>query len=325
MLKRKNYEHNIDYEKIIQDLQYTNSLLNKRNLLLESQLENIKNKYNQTKQDINDINKHISICKENQNKIISDLKQSKDNINISDDYVNDKVHLFVEKMKMIFNIEIEEDIKDEDYLEKFGNYLIKFNEEFILCRNDLNNKIHEINKLKHEVQNLELNYINMNKYNNKTNNLDINFSKDYYRAKTPVGHDKKNLKPLINIQNNNINQSIDNSPKSLKNKNKYNIPIPKTPQINLEEYNYNKYNNKLPVNNKIEKKLINSHSSRAYKFKTLSESEYDKNINKYLNPETTLNNKEHLNSEEIIQNLMTNMKHLENTLNKNPKNNIYGK
>ena len=74
-----------------------------------------------------------------------------------------------------------------------------------------------------------------------------------------------------------------------------------------------------------EKKLINSHSSRAYKFKTLSESEYDKNNNKYLNPETTLNNKEHLNSEEIIQNLMTNMKHLENTLNKNPKNNIYGK
>ena len=130
---------------------------------------------------------------------------------------------------------------------------------------------------------------------------------------------------MINIQNNNINQSIDNSPKSLKNKNKYNIPIPKTPQINLEEYNYNKYNNKLPVNNKIEKKLINSHSSRAYKFKTLSESEYDKNNNKYLNPETTLNNKEHLNSEEIIQNLMTNMKHLENTLNKNPKNNIYGK
>ena len=53
-------EYNYD-ENIIQNLQYTNTLLNQRNISLEKELEKIKNKYNLCKQDLNNINKHISI------------------------------------------------------------------------------------------------------------------------------------------------------------------------------------------------------------------------------------------------------------------------
>ena len=59
----------------------------------------------------------------------------------------------------------------------------------------------------------------------------------------------------------------------------------------------------------LDKKLINSRSYTSYKFKTLKEN----------------NDKENKNSNDIIQNLMNNIKHLENTFNNRPNqtNNIY--
>ena len=105
-------------------MQYLNSFLNKKNLALESQLELIKNKYNEAKADIDDINKHISFCKENQDKIISDLiernnylenlfsKENNKNDNkldikkekeeISNNKSNINLHLFIYKMKKYF-------------------------------------------------------------------------------------------------------------------------------------------------------------------------------------------------------------------------------
>jgi predicted nucleic acid-binding Zn-ribbon protein len=124
-------EYNYD-ENIIQNLQYTNSLLNQRNISLEKELEKIKNKYNLCKQDLNNINKHISICKNNQDKIIKDLRERNDyleqlNTNSKE---NNKLNSFIKKMKILFNNNnIEgEDIKDEDYLDIIGNNIIKMNE-----------------------------------------------------------------------------------------------------------------------------------------------------------------------------------------------------
>ena len=152
------------YENLIKNLQYTNSLLNKRNISLEKELELIKNKYNFCKQDLDNINNHISICKNTQEKIIKDLQErndyleklydSKVNNNINEEredlnYKNfqDKVHLFVERMKILFNYNVEKDLNDEEYLDFLANSIIKMNEEVILTRNELNKKVHEINKL----------------------------------------------------------------------------------------------------------------------------------------------------------------------------------
>ena len=303
-------EYTINYdENIIKDLQYTNSLLNNRNIYLEKELETIKNKYNLCKQDLNDINKHISICKDNQDKIIKDLKErndyleklyiskENDNKNITkenNDFSEekkalDKYHIFIDKMKILFKYEQEENINDEDYLDILANNIIKINEEFLLCRNELNKKIHEINKLKHENQNLKL------------NNINYSIPKEYSRVKTPVEHYKDKLK-------------YKNSPKSLRNKKENNIPIPKTPQLNLKTFidiNNNNINLKRRKNNQInlDKKLINSHSLNSYKFKTLKESERNENKN----------------SDDVLQNLMNNIKHLENTINTRPNQNYKSK
>ena len=317
---------NKNYENIIQNLQYTNTLLNKRNISLEKELEIIKNKYNFCKQDLNDINKHISICKETQEKVIEDLKGrnnyleklyiTKDNNNIKEDKENlknknikEKLHSFVEKMKILFDYDLKEEINDEEYLDMFSNNIIKLNEEFLLNRNELNKKIHEINKLKNEIQNIKLNN------NNIINNYIPN---NYSRVKTPVGHSKNKLKYLNNNQNIqiNTNEENSNSPKSFRIKANNNISIPKTPQINPETFNdisINKSKNK-KIN--IEKKLINSHSLNSYKFRTLKESEKER---KYIYPEENLNNNnKNLNSNDLIQSLMNNVKHLESTFNKRP-------
>ena len=142
------------YENIIQNLQYTNTLLNNRNISLEKELEIIKNKYNFCKQDLNDINKHISICKDTQDKIIKDLKERNDyleKMNITKDNNNnikEKLHSFVEKIRILFEHDIKEEKSDEDYLDVIGNKIIKLNEEFLLNRNELNKRVLEVNKLK---------------------------------------------------------------------------------------------------------------------------------------------------------------------------------
>ena len=327
-------EYNINYdENIIQDLQYTNSLLNNRNIYLEKELETIKNKYNLCIQDLNDINKHISICKNNQDKIIKDLKErnnyleklyisknnenkniTKENEDFSEEKkILEKYHLFIGKMKILFKYEQEENLNDEDYLDILANNIIKINEEFLLCKNELNKKIHEINKLKHENQNL------------KSNNINYSIPKEYMRVKTPVGHYKDKLK--FNTKNNQIDKS--NSPKSLRNKKENNIPIPKTPQLDLKKFidinNNNDMNLKRRKNNQInlDKKLINSHSLNSYKFKTLKESERGKNI-LYQN-EININENKNQNADDVLQTLMNNIKHLENTINTRPNQNIKSK
>ena len=298
-------EYNYD-ENIIQNLQYTNSLLNQRNISLEKELEKIKNKYNLCKQDLNNINKHISICKNNQDKIIKDLKERNDyleqlNTNSKE---NNKLNSFIKKMKILFNNNnIEgEDIKDEDYLDIIGNNIIKMNEEFLLCRNELNKKIHEYNLLKQEIQNMKL-------------NINSNIPKNYNtRVKTPIGHNKSKL--------NNLNKNIisfptvdnNNSPKSFRNNNNK-IPIPKTPQLNPQMYKDMINNENISLrrknNNKIniDKKLINSHSLKTLnKYKNLKESN-----NIYQRNNIIENN----NSNDPIQNLMNKVKQLEKAFDKN--------
>lgn len=298
-------EYNYD-ENIIQNLQYTNSLLNQRNISLEKELEKIKNKYNLCKQDLNNINKHISICKNNQDKIIKDLKERNDyleqlNTNTKE---NNKLNSFIKKMKILFNNNnIEgEDIKDEDYLDIIGNNIIKMNEEFLLCRNELNKKIHEYNLLKQEIQNMRL-------------NINSNIPKNYNtRVKTPIGHNKSKLNNL----NKNIisfpTVDINNSPKSFRNNNNK-IPIPKTPQLNPQMYKDMINNENISLrrknNNKIniDKKLINSHSLKALnKYKNLKESN-----NIYQRNNIIENN----NSNDPIQNLMNKVKQLEKAFDKN--------
>ena len=298
-------EYNYD-ENIIQNLQYTNSLLNQRNISLEKELEKIKNKYNLCKQDLNNINKHISICKNNQDKIIKDLKERNDyleqlNTNSKE---NNKLNSFIKKMKILFNNNnIEgEDIKDEDYLDIIGNNIIKMNEEFLLCRNELNKKIHEYNLLKQEIQNMKL-------------NINSNIPKNYNtRVKTPIGHNKSKL----NNFNKNIisfpTVDINNSPKSFRNNNNK-IPIPKTPQLNPQMYKDMINNENISLrrknNNKIniDKKLINSHSLKALnKYKNLKESN-----NIYQRNNIIENN----NSNDPIQSLMNKVKQLEKAFDKN--------
>ena len=298
-------EYNYD-ENIIQNLQYTNSLLNQRNISLEKELEKIKNKYNLCKQDLNNINKHISICKNNQDKIIKDIRERNDyleqlNTNTKE---NNKLNSFIKKMKILFNNNnIEgEDIKDEDYLDIIGNNIIKMNEEFLLCRNELNKKIHEYNLLKQEIQNMKL-------------NINSNIPKNYNtRVKTPIGHNKSKLNNL----NKNIisfpTVDINNSPKSFRNNNNK-IPIPKTPQLNPQMYKDMINNENISLrrknNNKIniDKKLINSHSLKALnKYKNLKESN-----NIYQRNNIIENN----NSNDPIQSLMNKVKQLEKAFDKN--------
>ena len=298
-------EYNYD-ENIIQNLQNTNSRLNQRNLSLEKELEKIKNKYNLCKQDLNNINKHISICKNNQDKIIKDLKERNDyleqlNTNSKE---NNKLNSFIKKMKILFNNNnIEgEDIKDEDYLDIIGNNIIKMNEEFLLCRNELNKKIHEYNLLKQEIQNMKL-------------NINSNIPKNYNtRVKTPIGHNKSKLNNL----NKNIisfpTVDINNSPKSFRNNNNK-IPIPKTPQLNPQMYKDMINNENISLrrknNNKIniDKKLINSHSLKALnKYKNLKESN-----NIYQRNNIIENN----NLNDPIQSLMNKVKQLEKAFDKN--------
>ena len=303
---KNNEEFNINYNlKIIQDLQYTNTVINNRNIYLEKELDFIKNKYNLCKQDLNEINKHISICKDNQDKIINDLKNRNDfleklNTSKNSNDNNNKLHLFIEKMRILFNDETQE-VNDEDYLDKLSNNIIKMNEELILCRNELNKKIHENNKLKHEIQNMKLNTINLN------NQINNNYNP---RVKTPIGNYKEKLKYN--------NKDFDN-----------NISIPKTPQLNIKDYIKNNQDNKF-MNRKnntinLDKKLINSRSYTSYKFKTLKENnDKENNINLNINNDYDNENK-NKNSNDIIQNLMNNIKHLENTFNNRPNqtNNIY--
>lgn len=308
------------YENIIQNLQYTNSLIDNKNKSLEMELETIKNKYNLCQQDLNDINMHISICKETQDKIIKDLQErndyleklyeSKENNNMKEENINkdnnDNMHKFVEKMKILFDYEGKENINDEDFLNIIENNIIKMNEEFLLCRTELNKKVHEINKLKHEIQNMKL----------YQNNLEYNIPKGFSRVKTPIGDYKNKLKFLNNNKNQNIQiPNVNNSPKSLKNKMDNYVSIPKTPQLNIQTFNesfkdisVHRSKNKR-IN--IDKKLINSHSLNSNKFKTLKESEKER---KYDFQRENSNNNENINTnKDMIQSIMNNLKHLEST------------
>ena len=305
------------YENIIQNLQYTNTLLNNRNISLEKELEIIKNKYNFCKQDLNDINKHISICKDTQDKIIKDLKERNDyleKMNITKDNNNnikEKLHSFVEKIRILFEHDIKEEKSDEDYLDVIGNKIIKLNEEFLLNRNELNKRVLEVNKLKNEIQNMKLN-------NNNNNFMNNYIPKNYSRVKTPMARSKNKFKYLNNNKNIQINPSEENSnsPKSFRNKMNNNISIPKTPQINPETFNDISSSKNKDKKINLEKKLINSHSLNSSKFRTLKETEKD--INYFYQNENLNNNNKNLNSNDLIQSLMNNVKHLESTFNKRP-------
>ena len=363
-----------NYLKIIQDLQYSNAFLNNKNLNLESELEYIKNKYNSSKNEIDDINKHISICKDNQEKIISDLIErnnylenliSKDKIiNIKSEELlgnknNINLHLFVYKMKKIFNndinnIKIDETINDEDYLNNITNNIIKMNDELIKYKKELEEKEFELNKLKKENQILKLKL--QEKFNNKAkilyndNNPNYyNSSKNYIRMKTPIER-KQLIHPtndnITNISNFDYKDNYSNysynqqklplffgkyksqSPSPLKN----NLINHLSKITNVSDFKFHAYNTNteniqdmsfLKRSNGIkEKKLINSRSIGALKYKSLNDFENDKNNNKYQLPKATLVYQQCQNSKNSLQSLMNNVAQLENVL-KDAQNNIY--
>ena len=217
-----------NFQRLIQDLQYSNDLLNKKNLALESELEIIKNKYNLTKNDIDDINKHISICKENQDKIINDLidrinylenTNSKNNLNIEDNKNNEikngeianknniDLHLFIYKMKKIFcnNFELNEANKDEDNLNIIANNIIRINNELNIYKKELEVKNFEINKLKKENQILK---IKLNQMNNNRQFLGVpnNNVSQYYTSSVGYPNFKTNIerKPSVDFSKDNI-------------------------------------------------------------------------------------------------------------------------
>lgn len=218
-----------NYKRLIQDLQYSNTILNKKNIILESELEFVRNKYNETINDLNDINNHITICKDNQDKIIIELvernnylenliiknnnKNNKikiDNKNIKDEDDNKDIsnfRYFLFKMKQIFN-DAENDnnnekIKENDYLNIITNNVIRMKEELNKCKKDLEKKNFEINILKCENQSLKVknNQINFsNKLIPNNNDLKVssafyNISTNYTGTKTPIEKNNNRIKP----------------------------------------------------------------------------------------------------------------------------------
>ena len=373
-----------NYQRLIQDLQYCNALLNKKNLALESELELIKNKYNSTKNDIDDINKHISICKENQDKIIKDLIErnnyleninSKNNINNKEDNKNNdnnkeinnnnknnvNLNLFIYKMKKIFSnsCELDEKIKDEDYLNIIANDIIRINDELNIYKKELEIKNFEINKLKRENQILKIKLNQINTNNRQFINMPNNNISKYYTSSVDNSGFTTNTnltrRPLVAFTNNNFpnydfkdnlsnyssysNYSTNqikmpkflakyksHSPSPLKN----NIIISQSKSPNVGDFKLHNYNTENILNNKIpfdarkygikEKKLSNSRSISHLKFNMLNEFENDKN-NKYQYPKATIFNKQCDNSKNSLQNLMNNVSQLENAL-KDAQNNI---
>ena len=352
-MKTQNMINN--YQKLIQDLQYSNALLNKKNLSLESELESLKSKYNNTKNDLNDINKHISICKENQEKIIADLiernnqleslcKNNK-NINctkIEEKSIKDSVKLkyFIFKMKQIFNdgknnnLEANDKIKDEDYLNILTNNIIKMNEELNKHRNELEQKIDEINKLKNENQILKIKFRNLIRGGKNINNSKFySTSTNYKRMKTPVYNNKllkigndniSNLEFKDNISCNKIQLPMfvgkynSHSPSPLRNDFVNNLSKTRGPEDfnNMQTYftensNNNEAASNIPINKK--KRMKNSYSLNSIKFKTLGD--FENNKNNYCHPpKPPFINQQYTNSKNCLQKLMNNVEKLENAL-----------
>lgn len=381
-IKKLQYTIN-NYQKIIKDLQYSNSFLNQKNLSLESALEFIKNKYNSTKNDLVDINKHITICKENQDKIISNLikrnnylenmiskkdslKNNNENINkeeILDNKNNNKLNYFIFKIKQLFkddnNNEKNQSIKDEDYLNNIINNIIKIKNELNKYKKELEIKSIELNKLKNENQELKLKFrqINLNnaeftKISNNNSNI-YSSSTNYSRTKTPIG--PRNLSGLSKNNNSNfeykdnysynknkipifMNKFNSHSPSPLRNNLINNLSkLKKNRELDAQTFNTEKMNenlnnemikNNISFNkrkNKIlenEKKLISSHSLSSIKFKTINDSENDKNNNTFSSPKQYLVNQQCENSRNCLKSLMNNIAQLEYAL-KDSQNNIY--
>ena len=344
-----------NYQKLIQDLQYSNALLNKKNLSLESEMESLKTKYNDTKNDLNDINKHISICKENQEKIIFDLiernnqlealcKNNKNSncvkIEEKSDKKSIKLKYFIFKMKQIFNVnknnnlEANDKVKDEDYLNIITNNIIKMNEELNKHKNELEQKNVEINKLNNENQILKIKFRNLiNKNKNISNYNFYSTATNYKRMKTPVCNNKllkigndniSNLEFKDNLSSNKIQLPIfvskynSHSPSPLRNNFVNNLSKTRGPEKfnNMQTYftensNNNEASSNAPFNKK--KKMKNSYSLNSIKFKSLGDFENNKNNYSHL-PKTPFINQQYTNSKNCLQNLMNNVEQLENAL-----------
>ena len=343
-----------NHQKLIQNLQYSNAFLNKKNLSLESELESLKSKYNDTKNDLKDINKHISICQENQDKIISDLiernnqledlcKNNKINIckkiEEKSDKSNIKLKYFIFKMKQIFNdgknnsLESNDKIKDEDYLNIITNNIIQMNEELNRHRNDLEQKIVEINKLKNENQILKIKLRNLfHKNKNITNSNFYSTSTNYIRKKTPEYNNK-----LLKIGNNNIsNLEFKDSLSSNKIQlpmfiGKYNSHSPSPLRNNLvnnlsktrgpEDFNKQTYftensnSNEAASNVSFNKKKKMKNSYSLNSIKFKTLSDFENNKNNYSQiPKSPYINQAFKNSKNCLKNLMNNVEQLENAL-----------
>jgi hypothetical protein len=372
-----------NYQKILQDFQYLNALLNRKNLALENELSLLKNKYNDTKLDIDDINKHILICKENQEKIISDLTEKNNYLeNILSKKVNDNnknmdennkeilnnknninLNLFIYKMKKIFknNIEMNDEIKDEDYLNIISNNIIQLNDELIKCKKDIEQKDFEINNLKNENKSLKLKIQQIN-YNNKQSiNVSKEYSSNYFNSSTDCFVEKKPRivhNNLINLTNDNISDFLlkdnySNYSGQIKRpnfqakftpfshsplRNNFINNLSRTPLLeNLKKKTYNINNNNNNNNNNIhfnkkygftnnnnEKRLINSRSYGSLKIKSLNQFNNNNDMNtmdNYMTPKVNLVNQQCINSKNSLQCLMNNVAQLETAL-KNTQNNI---
>ena len=119
-----NYESSNNNEienlnKVIEDLKYENSLLTHKNQELKLNLDSLTFKYNNTQKDLNNLNKQINLCQQNQDQAFSRLKERNlflenlvqkiqaEKLNNQNELSikNNNIYLpFITKLKEIFNI-----------------------------------------------------------------------------------------------------------------------------------------------------------------------------------------------------------------------------
>jgi hypothetical protein len=266
-------------------------------------------------------------------------------------------------MKKIFkdNIEMNDEIKDEDYLNIISNNIIQLNDELIKCKKDIEQKDFEINNLKNENKSLKLKIQQIN-YNNKQSiNVSKEYSTNYFNSSTDCFVEKKPRivhNNLINLTNDNISDFLlkdnySNYSGQIKKpnfqakftpfsrsplRNNFINNLSKTPLLEnfkKKTYNINNNNNNNNIhfnkkygftnnNNNNEKRLINSRSYGSLKIKSLNQFINNNDMNtldKYMTPKVNLVNQQCINSKNSLQCLMNNVAQLETAL-KNTQNNI---
>ena len=330
-----NYESSNNNEienlnKVIEDLKYENSLLTHKNQELKLNLDSLTFKYNNTQKDLNNLNKQINLCQQNQDQAFSRLKERNlflENLvqKIQAEKLNNQNELsiknnniyipFITKLKEIFNINSQNENETINTLTEKITQLKNNNndlqKEIITLKDSFNTIKVKFEQIEKNAKNNDKNYVNnatkipvpLNNKNN-TNNFKNN---NYDLVRTPkVRHINLHYMMDNSILNNNDNYFN----KSFKN---YCLNEPVTPTINKRnEYN-NISNNIINTNlNNTTKNYVEKNNN--IKSKCLTDAI---DINKYKFQRNADVTQQCINSKNSLDDLMTNIKNLENIL-KNP-------